>query len=96
MPKPTVQTEGTVVQTQQRGFLDMIRILCLASSGGLIKGANIIFRIFSIGDRTVFITEVELASKGELKFQALKAEQPDGGVRLQAIHDELKAETDWV
>ena len=94
MPKPTVQTDGTVVP-QQRGFLDMIRIVCLASTGTLIKGANMIFRTFSIGDRTIFITEVELASNGELKFQALKAKQPDGGVRLQQIHDELKAETDW-
>ncbi len=95
MPNPNNEQGATLV-APQRGFLDMFRILCLASSGGLVKGANIIFRLFSIGDRTVFITEVELASQGELKFQALKAEQPDKGVRLQQIHDELKAETDWV
>ena len=92
MPNPNATA---VAPPQQRGFLDMFRIGCLASSGSFIKGANIIFRLFSIGDRTVFLTEVELASKGELKFQALKAEQPDKGVRLQQIHDELKAETDW-
>ena len=92
MPNPTVTA---VAPPQQRGFLDMFRIGCLASSGSFIKGANIIFRLFSIGDDTVFITQVELASKGELKFEALKAEQPDKGVRLQALHDRLKAETDW-
>jgi len=84
-----------VAPPQSRGFLDMIRIMCLASSGGLIKGANIFFRTMSIGDRTIFITEVELAAKGELKFQQLKSEQSDKGARLQQIHDELKAETDW-
>ena len=92
MPNPTVTA---VALPQQRGFLDMFRIGCLASTGSFIKGANIIFRLFSIGDDTVFLTQVELASNGELKFEALKAEQPDKGARLQALHDRLKAETDW-
>ena len=93
MPNPTVTA---VAPPQQRGFLDMFRIGCLASSGSFIKGANIIFRLFSIGDRTTFQADVAMASDAELKFQALKDKQPDGGVRLQQIHDELKAETDWV
>ena len=95
MPKPTVQT-ATTVAPPRIGAFDMFRILWLALCGSSVKGANITYHGFAIGEDSMIDTRVQLKTSAAAKFEATCLAQPDGGTAMRQTDAEVRAETNWV